>query len=400
MREPDHGATRARLAHELEELASQSQLRHLALPLQSADASGRVGIDLMSNDYLSLSRHPHLRRAALKAIGEGEAMASTGSRLLSGNARAWEELEAEFAAFAGAEAALFFNSGYAANLGLLGSMLRPEDVVFSDSSNHASLIDGMRLSRARKIIFPHLDLSALEDHLRRAAMGPGEKFIVVESVFSMEGDRAPLKKLAALAAQYGAELIVDEAHATGVFGPEGRGFLAEAGLSRVALAGIFTCSKALASCGAFVACSATLKQFLVNRARTFIFSTALPPYMAHQIRAAMELARQADEQRLRLHDLSSALRAKLKEAGLNMGAPDSQIVPVLLGSNDLALEAARNLELAGFSIRAIRPPTVPPGTARLRISMNAELSIEAVERVAQALSGCSRTAHCSGRHKG
>ncbi len=379
------GATRARLARELDELASQSQLRCL---LPSTGSGGRV--DLTSNDYLGLSCHPGLRQAALDAIQQGEAMASTGSRLLSGNAGAWEELEAEFAAFAGTEAAIFFNSGYAANVGLLSSVLRRGDVAFSDSANHASLIDGMRLARARKVIFPHLDLGALEDQLRLAAGESGERFIVTESVFSMEGDRAPLQKLAELGAQYGAELIVDEAHATGVFGPEGRGRLAEAGLSRVALAGVFTCGKALASCGAFVACSATLKRFLVNRARTFIFSTALPPYMARQVSAALALARRADPQRSRLQELSSALRSKLRASGLDTGASDSQIVPVFLGENDRAIEAAECLDRAGFTLRAIRPPTVPAHTARLRISVNAELPSGAVERVAHALSLCAR----------
>jgi 8-amino-7-oxononanoate synthase len=376
VREPAGGATLARLARELEQLDARSQLRRLSLP---------TGIDLMSNDYLRLSRDARLREAVLRSIEQGEAMASTGSRLLSGNARAWENLEDEFAAFAGSEASLFFSSGYAANLGLLHSLLRPEDTVFSDSSNHASLIDGIRLSQARKVIFPHLDLNFLEDHLRLPAQGPGEKFIVVESVFSMEGDRAPLRELAALAAQYGAALIVDEAHAVGVFGPEGRGLLAEAGLSGSALAAVFPCGKALASCGAFVACPAALKQFLVNRARPFIFSTALPPYVAHQIRAALALARGSVEERRRLAALGAALRAHLWEAGLNTASSDSHIVPVILGSNECALGAASRLEEAGFAIRAIRPPTVPAGTARLRISLNAHLSLESVKRVGEVL---------------
>lgn len=365
-----------RLAGELRALDERAQFRRLARP---------PGIDLMSNDYLGFSRRPELREAVMRSLAEGERMASTGSRLLSGNARAWENVEEEFAAFAGTEASLFFTSGYAANLGLLGSLLRPDDVVFSDESNHASLIDGIRLSRVRKVVFPHLDLNFLEECLRDAPGGRGEKFIVVESVFSMEGDRAPLWDIAALAGRYGAALIVDEAHAVGVFGPEGRGLAADAGLSQFALATVFPCGKALASCGAFVAGSAALKKFLVNRARTFIFSTALPPYLAHQIRTAVAMVRSAGDVRRRIYAASGDLRARLQAAGLNTGSSDSQIVPVILGSNEAAIEAAGGLEHAGFAIHAIRPPSVPEGTARLRISINADLPDGAVDRIVNAL---------------
>ncbi|MDE3180210.1 MAG: 8-amino-7-oxononanoate synthase [Acidobacteriota bacterium] len=380
----DHagGLIRARIEQELRQLSRQSQLRRLT---ETVDRGAVARVNLMSNDYLCLSRHPLLRQVLLDGIRNDEAVASTGSRLLSGNSKAWEELENEFAAFAGAEAALFFNSGYAANIGLLGSLLRPGDVVFSDSSNHASLIDGMRLSGAQKIIFPHLDLNALEEQLASAG-GRGGRFIVVESVFSMEGDRAPLRELAALAVRFGAELIVDEAHAAGVFGPEGRGLAAEAGLSRTVLASIFPCGKALATCGAFVACSEMVKELLINRARTFIFSTALPPYIARQIHAAIAQARSADAARLRLRELSRVLRAGLRDAGLDPGSSDSQIVPVILGSNEAALDAADYLRQAGYLIRAIRPPSVPRGTARLRISLNSDLPADALERLPSVLS--------------
>lgn len=373
----------SRLQNDLTALEAQLQLRELAHP---------AGLDLCSNDYLGLSSDPRLRQAVIQALEQGAAIASTGSRLLSGNAPVWEDLEAEFAAFAGAESALFFTSGYAANLGLLSALLGPDDLVFSDSSNHASLIDGIRLSRARKVIFPHLDTSFLEDHLRRMADVRSQKFIVVESLFSMEGDRAPLNELAALAAQHGAELIVDEAHATGVFGPEGRGLVAEAGLSGRVLASLHTCGKALASTGAFVSCPETLKRLLVNRARTFVFSTALPPYMAFQIRAALALVREADEQRCRLASISGSLRVRLNEAGLNTGRSASPIIPVMLGSNELALAAAGRLRSVGFAIRAIRPPTVPPGTARLRLSLNAKLSVADCDRLGRILPEACRPA--------
>lgn len=375
---PESGPALERIRGELNALEAARRLRSLA-----AAGSSPPGIDLMSNDYLGLSRRAELREAVLQSLAAGERTASGGSRLLSGNAPAWEALEEEFAAFAGTEAALFFTSGYAANVGLLSALLRPEDAVFSDALNHASLIDGIRLSRARKVIFPHLDLAELDRRLGETKSA--EKFIVVESVFSMDGDLAPLPELAALAARHGASLIVDEAHALGVFGPDGRGLAAAAGLSRSLLAAVFPCGKALASCGAFVACPASLKQFLVNRARTFIFSTALPPYFAHQIMTALRLAQAAGAERNQLRTASDALRTCLRGAGLNTGRSESQIVPIILGSDQNALAAAASLRRAGFDVRAIRPPSVPQGSARLRISLRADLPLEEIPRIARAL---------------
>jgi 8-amino-7-oxononanoate synthase len=372
---PTSSATLARLAADLQFLASQSQMRRLE------DVKGS---DLTSNDYLGLSTDPRLKNAVIESLKSGEKAGGTGSRLLSGNARGWEKLETEFAEYVGSEAALFFNSGYAANTGLLGSLLRPDDVVFSDSANHASIIDGIRLSKARKVIFPHLDLSFLEAKLRQRSAG-GERFIVVESVFSMEGDLAPLRDLADLAGRYGAELIVDEAHATGVFGPMGRGLASEAGLSGCLLASVHTCGKALGSAGAFVACSDTLKQALVNRARPFIFSTALPPYFAAQVRAALGIVRQANDLRERLYSIMNTVRRRLKELELATGNSASQIIPVILGSNERAVRVAERLTRAGFAVRAIRPPTVPAGTARLRLSLNVGLSFEELDRLAKEL---------------
>ena len=275
-----------RMAKELGVLRQRSQLRALET---------LEGINLCSNDYLGLATDPRLKQAVLEAVGKTQAVGSTGSRLLSGNSREWEELETEFASFAGTEAALYFGSGYAANVGLLSSILKPGDIVFSDAMNHASLIDGIRLSGAKKIIYPHCDLQFLENALRENSSGACARVIVTESVFSMEGDVAPLESYLRLARQYGADLVVDEAHATGVCGPSGRGIAAEMGCERDVFAVVHTCGKALASAGAFVCGGTALKQFLVNRARTFIFSTAMPPYLAAQIRAALALAREADD---------------------------------------------------------------------------------------------------------
>src|ERR1019366_1963384 len=258
--------------------------------------------------------------------------------------------------------------------GLLSSILRPDDIVFSDSANHASLIDGMRLAKCRRVIFPHLDLNALEADLRWTLSGAGARFIVVESIFSMDGDRAPLRDLAALAARYEAELIVDEAHATGACGPHGRGCVAEAKLAGRVFSTVHTCGKALAAAGAFVCGSEPLRRLLINRARTFIFNTALPPYFASQVAAGMRLAASAEAERARLADLGSFLKNELQQNGFDTAGSDSHIVPVVLGSNDTALAFAANLQTRSYGIRAIRTPTVPAGTARLRVSLTAKLT--------------------------
>ncbi len=338
-----------------------------------------------SNDYLGLARHPELGRAVSDAIAQCGRVASTGSRLLSGHVPAWEVLEAEFASWVGSDAALLFNSGYAANTGLLGSILRDSDVVFSDSANHASLIDGLRLSKARRVIFSHLDMNALEEALKSERDVLGERFIVVESIFSMDGDRSSIVDLSMLADRYDANLIVDEAHATGVSGPEGRGEVAAAERPGNVFATIHTCGKALASAGAFVAGSQTLKDFLINRARTFIFSTALPPYMASQIHAAISLARRAGNKRTLLSRMADGLRTRLRDGGLDCGKSDSQIIPVLLGTNEEALRVSDILGRKGLLVRAIRPPTVPEGTSRLRLSLNTTIPPQVIDELVEAL---------------
>ncbi len=373
------GAIQKRMARELESLGEQSQLRTLEIINPAAGS-----INLSSNDYLGLSTDPRLKQALMEAVARTESTGSTGSRLLSGNSLEWEELESEFADFAGTEAALYFGSGYAANVGLLSSLLRPEDTVFSDALNHASLIDGIRLSRAAKVIYPHGDLRFLESALRECATGPGARAIVTETVFSMEGDVAPVGDLLDLARRYRAELVIDEAHATGACGPDGRGIAAEMGVEREALAVVHTCGKALASAGAFVCGRRTLRNYLINRARTFIFSTAMPPYLAGQIRSAISLAREAENKRAHLRRIASALREGLAAAGLNIGTSSTHIVPILLGSNEMALHVASELQRSGFAARAVRPPTVPPGTARIRISLTSRITLDDIRRLVAA----------------
>jgi 8-amino-7-oxononanoate synthase len=294
-------------------------------------------------------------------------------------------LEEEFATFAGTEAALYFSSGYAANLGLLTAVLGKDDVVFSDALNHASLIDGIRLSGARRVIYPHRDLNVLEKELRAHEHEVCRKVIVTESVFSMDGDIVDLRAMQYLATKYGASLVVDEAHATAVHGPGGAGIVAQAGLAEEILAVVHTCGKALASAGGFICGSKVLREFLINHARTLIFSTAMPAYIARQIRAALRFAKSMDAERKLLLDRSNLLATGLDAAGWRTLGGHSQIIPVILGPNEVAISAAKFLQEQGFAVRAIRPPTVPVGSARLRLSLTTRITNEHVAAVLAAL---------------
>jgi 8-amino-7-oxononanoate synthase len=364
------------LRRDLLELEQRSQLRQFA---QFA------GVNLCSNDYLGLAEDARLKEAVLRSVRAAERLGGTGSRLLSGHDARWNDLEEQFAQFAGTAAALYFANGYAANLGLLTSLLGQGDLVFSDERNHASLIDGIRLSGARKVIYPHLDGHALERELRAHGNQRCRKLIVTESVFSMDGDIADVRALQQLAERFGASLVVDEAHATGVHGPRGRGIVAEARLTGEVFATVHTCGKALASAGAFVCGPSVLRQFLINHARTLIFSTAMPPYMAGQIREALRLAEAADGERERLLERSMLLASALVGQGWGAAGGRSQIIPVLLGPNEEAVSAAAFLQEQGFAVRAIRPPTVPVGSARLRLSLTTRVSQEQVLGIVRAL---------------
>jgi 8-amino-7-oxononanoate synthase len=372
-----------RMNEELLLLCEQSQFRSLDVP---------AGVDLSSNDYLGLAADPRLKKAVAKAVSQATKVGATASRLLSGNSLEWEDLEREFAQFAGTETAVYFSSGYAANLGLLKSVLNPGDTVFSDALNHASLIDGIRLSGAKKVIYPHADMQFLENALYEHANAPGSKLIVTETLFSMEGDVARIDQLLSLASRYGAEVVLDEAHATGVCGPSGRGIAAAWSRERDVLAIVHTCGKALASCGAFVCGSATLKEYLVNRARTFMFSTAMPPYIAGQIRAAIAIARKANAERDHLSRTAFLLREELAARGINCGASTTHIVPAMLETNDMALHIASKLQRAGFGVKAIRPPAVPEGTARIRLSLTSRITAEEVHRLVGAMDAARKSA--------
>jgi len=373
-----HGAFRRELEDGLRGLEARSQRRFL---------SEIAGVNLCSNDYLGLAGDARLRAAVLDAVRDTPRVGGTGSRLLSGHVAVWDEIEQEFAEFARTEAALYFGSGYAANVGLLTSLVKKNDVVFSNELNHASLIDGIRLSGARKVIYAHLDLNALERALREHAGASGRKFVVTETVFSMDGDVVPLREMVALCERFGAAVIVDEAHATAVHGPSGRGVGVEAGVAsgRGVIAAIHTCGKALASAGAFVCGSAELREHLINHARTFIFSTAMPPYMAGQIRAALRMALGMDARRAELLSSARRLAAGLRMQGYDTAGSSTQIVPVIVGGNDEALAVAEYLQEQGFAVRAIRPPTVKEGRARLRFSTTAAIAPRELERLENSM---------------
>jgi 8-amino-7-oxononanoate synthase len=367
---------KARLHEGLRSLEERSLRRNLA---------EIRGVNFCSNDYLGLAENPTLRERIAESVRGAGKIGGTGSRLLSGQTEEWRELEERFAKFAGTESALYFTTGYAANLGLLAALAGKDDVIFSDARNHASLIDGMRLSGARKVIYPHLNLNALEDALRKEASTVQRKLIVTETVFSMDGDLAPLPEIAELAEKYNAVLILDEAHATAVHGPGGRGLAFGAGLAERVLAIVHTCGKALASAGAFVCGPAVLKEHLVNHARTFIFSTALPGYIAAQIGAAMQLSAGMDCEREALLKSAGVFRKALRAEGFDTAASDSQIVPVVLGANEATLDAAEHLQREGFAVRGIRPPTVPQGSSRLRLSLTARIPQHELTRLVASL---------------
>jgi 8-amino-7-oxononanoate synthase len=361
----------SRVRRELSAIDSRNLRRILRPPF---------GIDLCSNDYLCLAGHPLLRRAMAQAA-EREGCGSTGSRLLRGEREVFSHLERRFAAFKGAERALYFSSGYLANLAVLSTFPEPGDVIFSDARNHASLIDGMRLSRAERRIFHHCDAEELA-RLLAEETAAGQKFVVTESLFSMDGDSAPLAEYAALCAQSGAVFIVDEAHAVGIYGSNGSGLLDPGG----APVSINTCGKALGVSGAFVAGPEWAIEYLVQRARPFIFSTAAPPPVAAALQASLTIIRDEPWRRSLLRERARYLRRALAMPG------DSPIVPVVLGDNQTALETAEALQREGFDARAIRPPSVPPGTARLRISINIGLSEATLERLVAVL--LSRESQC------
>ncbi|KAA3500246.1 8-amino-7-oxononanoate synthase [Agrobacterium tumefaciens] len=329
----------------------------------------RQGIDFTSNDYLGLADAPRLKAAITDAIERGVPVGAGGSRLLRGNHPEHEALETEAAVFFGAERAIYFGSGFAANVALFSALPLRDDLVLYDALIHASVHDGIAAGKAKAVAVPHNQVEAFEREITRwrQAGGKGRPWIAVESLYSMDGDRAPVAALADLAGRHGGFLVVDEAHATGVFGPGGRGLAAELE-GRGNVVALHTCGKALGLSGALISLPAVLADYLTNRARGFIYSTAPSPLMAAAVREALRIVADEPWRRIRLEELinlaSEQLRSRL---GVTPGG--SQILPVMIGDNARALKIATRMRDGGFDVRAIRPPTVPEGTARLRISI-------------------------------
>ncbi|MEP6786584.1 MAG: 8-amino-7-oxononanoate synthase [Sphingomonadales bacterium] len=363
-------------------LETDNRLRALT-PLRGADFS--------SNDYLGLAGSPRLRTLLAEGIAKGIPVGSGGSRLLRGNHDVHEALEVFAARHYGSESALYFATGFAANAALFATLPQRGDLIVHDTFIHASARDGMKLGRADCVGAAHNDAQAYDDAIVawRTAGGTGTPWIAVESLYSMDGDRAPIAELAAVAARHDAMLIIDEAHATGVFGPEGQG-LSHALAGRENVITLHTCGKALGCEGALLCGPKVVTDFLVNRGRPFIFSTAPSPLMAWLVHRAIGIIASEPERRNRLK--AQVRQAETLLARLGIPTSGSQILPVIIGDNGRTMRIAAALQDAGFDIRGIRPPTVPQGTARLRVSITLNVDAPGVEAMAGALAEAMATA--------
>ncbi len=373
--------------------------RHAALPFESAlaDELGELAaadlarstrslpegaVSFASNDYLGLRRDPRLADAAARA-GREYGAGSGSSRLIAGTLEVTERLEARLAAFKGCEAALLFPTGYQAAVGTCSALLGPGDEVYLDKLDHASLIDGARLSGARLRTYPHGRAEKLRRLLEKPARG--RRLIVTDGLFSMDGDLAPLAELGELAARFGAGLMVDEAHATGCLGPAGRGSAELLGVEDLVAISMGTLSKALGSLGGFICASRTTVDYLINRARSFIYTTAPAPAQLGAALAALEIVEAEPERRARLAARAEFLRESLSATGFDTGKSRSHIVPVVLGENAEALAASQCLLQSGYFCPAVRYPTVPRGAARLRVSVCSQHGEEEITGLVESL---------------
>lgn len=347
-------------------------------PGRACEYRGRRMVDFASNDYLGLRSDPAVLEAFVSAAAD--VVGAGASPLICGRSPWHARLEKCIAEFEGREAAVLFPSGYAANVGTLAALMSADDVVFCDRLNHASLIDGCRLSRAGFVVYRH---DRLEQLASRLAATQQRSFIVTDGVFSMDGTVAPLPQLCELASEHNATLVVDEAHATGVLGANGRGACEEAGVESGVRVQIGTLSKSVGALGGFAAGSEALADWLWNAARTQFFSTALPPAVCAAAIESLQIIRSQPERRERVKGYAVRLREKLREGGVEpIGQEDVPIVPVLLGTEEAALHAKRELEEAGLVVACVRPPTVPNSGSRIRISLSAEHEPEDIERLA------------------
>ena len=386
-----HSTLQQALATELEELEAHGlkrQRRVLETPQGArVKVDGRDYIAFCSNDYLGLAAHPEL----IEAAREGAARYGVGagaSHLILGHAAAHHELEQRLAAFTGLPRAVLFATGYMANLGVITALTGRSDAVFADRLNHASLNDAAILSRADFRRYPHLDLAALGQLL--AASGARRKLVVTDAVFSMDGDVAPLPDLIALCERHDAWLLLDDAHGFGVMGPEGRGTPGHFNTGSPRLIYMATLGKAAGVFGAFVAGAAEMVETLVQRARPYIYTTAAPPMLSVALLKSLDLIEAGEWRRQHLRDLIALLRQRLDPARWRLMPSQTAIQPLVIGSNDEAVAMSENLARDGLLVPAIRPPTVPQGTARLRISLSAAHSLNDVERLAAALGATER----------
>lgn len=360
--------------------------RQISSPQQPALVSDGVPLlSFCSNDYLGLANHPGIIKAATDAM-PNTGFGGAASHLICGHHDAHHQLEQRLADFTRRSAALFFSTGYMANMGVISALAGRGDTIFSDRLNHASIIDGCVLSRARVRRYRHGDMSALADML--AATG-GHKLVVTDGVFSMDGDIAPLRELVALCRAHDALLVVDDAHGLGVLGPQGRGCLMELGLSEEDVPVLIgTLGKAVGTSGAFVAGSQLLIDYLVQKARTYIYTTAMPPAIALATCASLDLIEREDSRRSHLQMLVSGFRQKASALGYELMPSRTPIQPIMVGDNWAALALSEALEEKGLMVTAIRPPTVPDGRARLRVTFSAAHSSEDLARLLSALADC------------
>ncbi len=330
---------------------------------------GRRVLNFCSNDYLGLADDERVKAAAIASIGQ-DGFGSGASRLVGGNMSAHTALEERLATLKKTEACLLFSSGYMANVGIISALMGRNDIVFCDRLNHASIIDGILLSRAKMKRYPHVDMTALEENLRQAS-GYQRKLIVTDTIFSMDGDIAPLKDIVELARRWGAWVMVDEAHAFGVLGPTGMGLVEEVGLSGKVQVQMGTLSKAAGCFGAYVCGSAVLKETLINHARSFIYTTGMPSCVAAAAHAGVNIIAAEPGRRRQLLDNADHLRQGFKALGLDTMRSTTPIIPILAGEANRAVAMSQKLFERGFFVQAIRPPTVPVNTARLRVTVTA-----------------------------
>jgi len=335
----------------------------------SVKVSGKEYLLLSSNNYLGLAANDRVVNAAKESLDK-YGFGSGASRLVSGTMSPHAALEQVIADYKGTEAAILFNSGYGANIGLISALTDKNDIIFSDKLNHASIVDAAIMSHATVKRYPHKDMAALERFLKEAA-GYANRIIVTDGVFSMDGDIAPLHDIVALAKKYDATVIVDDAHATGVLGESGKGTLAHLGINSGNIIQMGTLSKALGCFGAFVACKRDFVEYLINKSRSFIYTTALPPSTASAAIEAIRIARADDTLRERLFENVAYLRDKMINAGFNILNSETHIIPLIVGDAKEAVDMSRYLFERGIFIQAIRPPTVPKGMSRLRITPTA-----------------------------